>query len=230
MEGQMPPNRALDAAIALSRRPSLAAGMRLQTLPEGVGALLQILSGEPDALREARRATGLSESSLLAIVELYVLQILLHRDASPRRILGVNDAAERPEMRLHLRDLLNWLHPDKSTDPLRAAFAARVSDAWRHVNQTNQPGRLSGATMPTARRPSSRLNRVPWIALAPEPSSRHRNPMLFWRKGFLVAGAALAMAWVLLDPPSFEPFLGRFFPPVLSVVPQDSPPARSVAP
>jgi hypothetical protein len=38
----MPPNRALDAAIALSRVPSLAVAMRSQALPTGVKLLLRI--------------------------------------------------------------------------------------------------------------------------------------------------------------------------------------------
>ena len=85
----MSPSRALVAAIALSRAPSLAAVLRAQALPDGVELLLRILAQDSDASRIARAMTGLREAELIAAAELYVLQVMLYQGASSRRILGV---------------------------------------------------------------------------------------------------------------------------------------------
>ena len=113
-------NRALDAAIALSRAPTRATAMRVQELPTGVNLLLRILVGDADALSEARNLTGLRDQDLLVIAELYVLKVMLYRGASARRILGVGFGADRREMRQHMGWLLAWLHPDRNPGAWRA--------------------------------------------------------------------------------------------------------------
>ena len=54
----IPPNHALELAIALSRAPRLTRVMRSMPLPEGLTFLLQILSGERQALVEAQKMTA----------------------------------------------------------------------------------------------------------------------------------------------------------------------------
>ncbi len=130
----MQPNRALDASVALARAPGLAAAMRSQALPAGVSLLLRFLAGERQAIQEACEATGLSEEPLRQSIELFVLQVMLFRGASARRILGVVDATGRPEIRSNMRCLMLWLHPDRNSGDWQAAFAARVISAWRDVN------------------------------------------------------------------------------------------------
>ena len=75
--------------MALSRAPRLTRVMRSMPLPEGLTFLLQILSGERQALVEAQHMTRLDEDAIISIVEFYVLQVMLFRGASSRRILGV---------------------------------------------------------------------------------------------------------------------------------------------
>ncbi|MGD1038637.1 MAG: J domain-containing protein [Roseiarcus sp.] len=119
--------------------------------------------------------TGLRETELVAAAELYVLQVMLYQGASPRRILGVAPNADRAVIRAHLRDLLNWLHPDKNKSAWHAAFASRVIAAWRQVDRgldgDERPRGLAGGEPPSAR-----AHRVPWIALplvaSPERSAR----------------------------------------------------------
>jgi hypothetical protein len=169
----MPPNRALVAAIALSRTPSLAAVLRSQGLPAGVELLLRILARDPGAAQEARAMTGLRETELTAIAELYVLQAMLYQGASSRRILGVAPDADRAEARAHLRHLLNWLHPDKNANPWHAAFARRVIDAWRQIDHGLEGDeRPRGMTAGGHR--SARARRMPWIAL-PSEAARGRS-------------------------------------------------------
>src|ERR1700691_6155767 len=194
-------NRALDAAIALSRAPTRATAMRAQELPTGVNLLLRILVGDADALGEARNLTGLRDKDLLVIAELYVLKVMLYRGASARRVLGVGFGADRREMRQHMGYLLVWLHPDRTPDAWRAAFTSRVITAWRSVDR-GQEDQVSLVRSPVAPR-FRRSQRVPWIALPPDPvfsRSAHR-----WRRalrvalmGLMLVGLALALGIVAI--------------------------------
>ena len=177
----MPPSRALVAAIALSRAPSLAAVLRAQALPDGVELLLRVLAGDPDASQKARAMTGLREAELIAAAELYVLQVMLYQGASSRRILGVPPDADRAVTRAHLRLLLNWLHPDKNSSPWHATFASRVIAAWRQIDRGVEDEQPRGWL----------AHRVPWIA-SPLKATHERS---LRRKGLRVFLAGVALIW-----------------------------------
>ena len=175
----MSPNLALEAALALSRAPNLVRLLRRQPLPAGMTLLLQMLSGDAQALSEAKRLTGLDENEVIAVVELYVLRVMLFRGASPRRILGVEDGAERSQIRRHMGYLMGWLHPDKSGNTWRVAFSRRVLEAWRQIEmgtEAYQP------RPPFSQRRQSRkpLFVLPWISLPPEQRLWYR--ILDWRR------------------------------------------------
>jgi hypothetical protein len=194
-------NRALDAAIALSLAPTRAAAMRAQELPTGVNLLLRILVEDADALSEARNLTGLRHNELLAIAELYVLKVMLYRGASAHRILGVGFGADRREMRQHMGWLLAWLHPDRNPGAWRAAFTSRVITAWRSVERGQED-----QVMPVRGPPASRFRRsqrVPWIALPPDPAfprSAHgwRRALRVALMGLMLVGLALALGIVAI--------------------------------
>jgi hypothetical protein len=173
----MSPNLALEAALAVSRAPSLVRLLRRQPLPTGITLLLQILDGDADALNEATRLTGLDENELIAVVELYILRVMLFRGASSRRILGVEDA-ERGQIRRHMGYLMGWLHPDKRGNTWRVAFSRRVLEAWRQVNMGNE------AYQPRPRFDQRRQDRktllvLPWIS---RPSEQPLYRFLDWRR------------------------------------------------
>jgi hypothetical protein len=175
----MRPNQALEAAFALSRAPSMVRVLRRQPLPTGITLLLQILARETEALSEAKRQTRLDENELVAVVELYILRVMLFRGASARRILGVEDGPERGHIRRHMGYLMGWLHPDKSGNTWRAPFARRVLEAWRQVDmgtETCEP------RPPFSQRRQTRkaLFVLPWISLPPEQRLWYR--ILDWRR------------------------------------------------
>jgi hypothetical protein len=174
----MSPNLALEAALALSRAPSIVRLLRRQPLPTGITLLLQILAGDTDALNEATHLTGLDENELTAVVELYILRVMLFRGASSRRILGVEDA-ERAQIRRHMGYLMGWLHPDKRGNTWRVAFSRRVLEAWRQVDMGNE------AYQPRPRFDQRRQNRktlfvLPWIFPPSEQPLLYR--FLDWRR------------------------------------------------
>jgi hypothetical protein len=176
------PNHALESAIALWRAPRLARAMRSTRLPEGLTFLLRILSGDRRARVEAQRMTRLDEDAIISIVESYVLQVMLFRGASSRRILGVEPGVERSQIRRHMGYLMSWLHPDREASPWRVVFARRVLDAWHQIErgaEEDGPQLPSVATTRTGRQ----LFFIPWIAVRPPRVAWVRFPLIgIWRR------------------------------------------------
>ena len=138
----MQANRALDAALALARNPGLATSMQGRPLPSGIPLLLQIVADEADAAGGVAKAFKLDERSLRFAVEHYVQTVMLFAGAEPARVLGVEPGASRAQMRIHLRWLMRWLHPDHNPAAWRSAFADRVLTAWR---EASSPGAVERA-------------------------------------------------------------------------------------
>ena len=188
-------NHALDSAIALSRAPRLVRVMRSTRLPEGLTLLLRILSGERQALVEAQHMTRLDEEAIISIVEFYVLQVMLFRGASSRRILGVEPGAERSQIRRHMGYLMNWLHPDREANTWRVAFARRVLDSWHQIEtgaEEDGPP-LASATTRTGRQRFL----IPWIAVRPSRAAWVSFPFLgIWRRLKQLGMAAVTLVVV----------------------------------
>jgi hypothetical protein len=167
--------------MALRRAPRLARVMRSMRLPEGLTFLLRILSGERQARVEAQRITRLDEDAIVSIVEFYVMQVMLFRGASSRRILGVEPDAERSQIRRHMGYLMSWLHPDKEASSWRIVFARRVLDAWRQIEGGAEE---DGSQLPSvATRTGRRLFLIPWIAERPPRVAWVRLPFIgIWRR------------------------------------------------
>jgi len=139
--------------------------MRSRRLPEGLTFLLRILSGEREALVEVQQMTGLDEKAIISIVEFYVLQVMLFRGASSRRILGVEAGEERSQIRRHMGYLMNWLHPDREANKRRMAFARRVLDSWHQIERGAEEDERRPRSTATRTRRQQFL--IPWIAVQP---------------------------------------------------------------
>lgn len=135
--------------------------------------LLRILANDEEAIREARKMTGINRAALLVVAELYVKEVLLFSGAPPRRVLGLPANAGRAEARVNLKFLLSWLHPDKNPSKWQSAFATRVIAAWHLVKDGQAPHDLEQPE-PRRSRAHSRY-RLPLIAQPlGEGSSRPR--------------------------------------------------------
>ena len=175
----MTANRALDAALALARDPTLAGVMRRQPLPAGVTALLEFVAGEAASTFEP--ADG---ETIKAVAERYIQDVMLFPGAPSPRILGVNDGEDRALARAHLKLLMKWLHPDHSDDAWRSAFAGRVVGAWKELSQAPLVA-PSRAIVPAA-------GSAPPEASAPPPPPRSRRPAEKGRLGGAPGGGKRA--------------------------------------
>jgi hypothetical protein len=125
----------LFAALGLASMPGFAQRAGRQPLPEGILELLEIAAGCDETVREAVALSGRDAPAVRAAAEFYLRHALFCEGADSFRLLGVTAGeTTRAEMRLHMRWLMIWLHPDHGPDPERAAFAGRVLEAWRALS------------------------------------------------------------------------------------------------
>jgi hypothetical protein len=137
MSGRSP--EALEAALAMLRRPQLARLAQRSSLPRGVTLLLEVAAGEENALEEARALTGRREELLISAASFFVEQVLLTRRSDSYRIFGASSDASPAELRRHMALILKWLHPDRvqaGGEAVRldkSALAALVTTAWETI-------------------------------------------------------------------------------------------------
>lgn len=124
---------ALFHALELAMAPRLAGRLRRRPLPDEVLEVIRIAAGCDATLEQAATLVHREPKFVKAAAQFYVLQIVLHPGADCNRILGVQEGAPRDVMRLHLRWLLLWLHPDRSDSEWRSGYARMVLAAWREV-------------------------------------------------------------------------------------------------
>ncbi len=164
--------RAIDLALDLARMPAIAPSMAAAPLPVDVLEVIQIAAESQDACRAAALATRQPEPVLVEAARFYVQQILFPPEADCYRVLGIRPGDSREVARLHMRWLLQWIHPDRNGG-WDAVYAKRILKAWREVStgsgttascQTaGTPERLDGANKQTRRFAASfRLPLIKW--------------------------------------------------------------------
>lgn len=134
-----PSPEALEAAVAMLRRPQLARLAQRSALPRGITLLLAVAAGESDALMEAQAITGRPEALLRKAAGFFMEQVLLSRKSDSYRILGASSSASATELRHHLALILKWLHPDRLPHAEdgphfdKSALVNLVTGAWETV-------------------------------------------------------------------------------------------------
>jgi hypothetical protein len=196
--------RAIELALDLTRMPALAPILRTQPLPFDILDAIRIAAGCSEASESAHVSTQEPLDVIQCAATLYLQEALFFPGASPHRNLGVAPGASRAQMRLHMRWLLRWLHPDHNSDEMASLLAVRVIKAWREIGQRNWPAGAAetkqeppvlGGSRHKAPRHRSTL-RLRWIPV-PIP----RAPSIGRRKYFvrIVLAGAAALALIFLS-------------------------------
>lgn len=179
--------RAIDLALDLARMPALAGTMREQPLPSDILDLIRVAAGCPEASKAVLVQTQQSLRVIQAAAVLYLEEMLFFPDAGLHRNLGVAADATKADMRLHMRWLLQWLHPDHNADETAGLLAQRVIHAWRELGRRDLPEssvvissalqrRTSGQASLNNRRYRTKM-RARWIPVPvqPAPSAPRRG-------------------------------------------------------
>lgn len=194
--------RAIETALDLARMPALAVSGPVPELPTDVLELMKIAAANPETCRQAAKRTGTPAEALIEAARFYLQQTLFHRGADAYRVLGLAPGSSKRVARVHMRWLLQWLHPDRNCG-LDAIYTDRVLKAWREVSGRPEAAGVGGdlgASMhlhapATAGR---RGAQIPWVA---KPSPVRRGPARRRLRSFLVRAATaivvIGMAIVL---------------------------------
>lgn len=201
-------HEALEAALAMLRRPQLTRLARNSSLPKGVTLLLKVAAGQPDALQEAEALTGRPAALLRKAAGFFIEQVLLTRKSDSYRILGADSTASSHELRRHMAFILKWLHPDLvqasgAGRPFdKSALVSLVTAAWENLKtgerrsaydealRTEATGSarpaFNGSTACAAKRPSPPPRSARRYRLRPSPYEIEREP--FWTRLLLYWG------------------------------------------
>jgi hypothetical protein len=199
----MASRRAVDLALDLMRMPTLAPILSEQPFPSDLLDLIRIAARNADVAAAAAEASSVSERMLRSAAIFYLQEMLFSPGADAYRNLGVDRDASRAQMRLHMRWLLQWLHPDHNPDPAANLLAERVIGAWRQLGAGK--GAVSKPIEESSHRPRPSVAksplqdcrrdlRVPWIAVPFEqPRTKRKSKHRVIAFGFAVGGAIALM-------------------------------------
>lgn len=199
----------IEFALDLARMPALARSSAPPVLPPNVVELMRVAAGCPEACEAAVAETGERAEVLVEAARFYLQQALFRPEADSYRILGINSATSRATARMHMRWLLEWLHPDRNNNSLDAVYAERVLKAWREVSTSHQPAAKRNefcSAMPlNAKKRTVEVFRVPWIARTIKrpywiKRNSYRRFVLWAVPGLLIASLGWWSANALLGP------------------------------
>ena len=165
--------------MALSRAPNTVRLVASTAAASGNNPPFTNVVWRFHALSEATRLTGLDENEVTAVVELYVLRVMLFRGASPRRILGVEEGLSEAKFGGIWATLWGGFTLIRAGNTWRVAFSRRVLEAWRQMDMGTE---AYESRPPFAQRRHSRkpLFVLPWISPPPEQTLWQR--ILDWRR------------------------------------------------
>jgi hypothetical protein len=130
----------LKAALYLVAIPSNCVRVRDAPLPDGVGALLRIVSNDVGATEFYAQRLDVSPEELREAAAFYLEQVMLAPGVDSYRVLGTRRHASAAQLRQNLVMLCRWLHSDVSQDLRRSVLFLRVTQAW---NDLKTPERRS---------------------------------------------------------------------------------------
>ena len=195
--------RAINSALDLVRIPAFASSMAASPLPPDVLEVIRIAAESPEACHQAAMATGQPERALVEAARFYVQQILLRPEADCYRILGLRPDDPRDLARVHMRWLLQWLHPDRNHG-WDAVYAKRIVKAWREVsvdsNALKNSHPIEGRESLGRGRQTKRFSmRLPLIKRPIETAPKSAGGKLYPRfvAAALIAAGLITVFWVL---------------------------------
>lgn len=129
MTGGHAVHEAVRAFVSPNSVRNLAAG----PLPSHVFKVIKLAARSDEALEEWSVELNLPKERLVDIARFFLEQVLMTRDATHYRVLGVEPFASSARIRAHYRWLMKWLHPDKTNAGWHAVLAERVNRAYAEL-------------------------------------------------------------------------------------------------
>lgn len=124
---------AVAAALDLMRAPAALSDLQASPLPEGMGRLIRLVSGDAATLALSISESRASADQLREAAAFFLQQVCFTPGIDNYRVLGVTRGAGDDQIREHYRLLVRWLHPDRNSDEWQNVFMDRVNAAWKDL-------------------------------------------------------------------------------------------------
>jgi len=141
-----PAGTAIQQALLLQRQPEILFELQQSPLPEGMAALIRLVSDDGSFLDGLAQATHVDGELLRQAAASYLRSICLFPGSHGPRVLALNDAHDIQLAKDHHRLLIKWLHPDRN--PQNEALAERVNQAWSQLKAKRPAVPASAAADP----------------------------------------------------------------------------------
>jgi hypothetical protein len=123
-------NHAVRVALRLLADPHGARELGTGRLPSQVIEVLKLAARAPDALDQWSARLEVPPDRLVEAAVFFIEQVLMVRDASHYRVLGLEPWASADAVRAHYRWLMHRVHPDRASSGWHAVLAERVNRAY----------------------------------------------------------------------------------------------------
>jgi hypothetical protein len=199
-------SEALELALALYRAPAQRFVLRDRALPQDIGGVIRLASGNAELLRHAAGILCEPESVVLEAVRFYLQQVLFDPDADAYRVLGLESGAPHERIRQHYHWLQRWLHPDRRGGDWDSLYSTRVNGAWNHLRNKASREAYDLAKAPAERRTNIVHHPVGGVWMPISTALPQRNWLRPAVLGALLTTCAVLLVAVLLreDPAPAE--------------------------
>lgn len=160
-----------------------ARALRRSELHPGMTFLLEVASGNVEAISIAKELTGRTDHVLSRATSFYIEQVLLSETADCYRVLGATSTTPHKMLHRHMILLMKWVHPDvahhndQGSNIDRSVFATRISQAW---DQLKTPEKRAAYDISQQKQhPKKRSRRSRMRRSQRQKLSRARQPIVF---------------------------------------------------
>jgi len=129
-----------DLMLGVFRSPARSSLLRTRELPDDMLEVIRVAAGDEAAIAAARTSTRLNDADLQVAASLLLHNMILFDGADSYRTLGVRHDADSPQIKMHYRWLVRWLHPDRNPDAMHTVFADRINRAWNSIRTDERRG------------------------------------------------------------------------------------------
>jgi hypothetical protein len=124
---------AIEIALAVYKQPSQFAAPKTGNLPHSMLDVVKSAAGDEATLQKLADELDVSIEQISQACKFYLQKLCASAGDDPFRMLALDSGATEPDIRVHKRWLLKWLHPDRNPSKWEATLFMAVKQAAQQI-------------------------------------------------------------------------------------------------